>query len=288
MQELTTIQEMKDWSRAVRSGNSRLGFVPTMGFLHDGHLSLVRHSLKKCDKTVVSIFVNPIQFGPNEDLDNYPINLKQDKKLLADMGVDAVFVPQKDELVPQDLSTFVEVKNITEHLCGKSRPELFRGVATIVLKLFHIVQPDLAVFGEKDRQQLEVIRKMVLDLSLDIEVAGLPITRESDGIAQSSRNTYLNPEERISARSLVQALESGRSLIQNGETSAGIIKNQMRSVIKSQAGTQIDYISVCDPKHFGEINQIKSSVMLALAVHIGKARLIDNCLVEKSPCKEPC
>jgi pantoate--beta-alanine ligase len=288
MQELSTIKEMKDWSRTVRSGNNRLGLVPTMGFLHEGHLSLVRHSLKKCDRTVVSIFVNPIQFSQGEDLDNYPIDLEQDKKLLADLGVDAVFVPQKDELVPQDLDTFVEVKNLTEHLCGKSRPELFRGVTTIVLKLLHIVQPDLVIFGEKDRQQLEVIRKMVLDLNIDIEVSGLPIARESDGIAQSSRNTYLNPEERVSARSLVQALESGRSLILNGETSADIVKNQMRSVIKSQAGTKIDYISVCDPKRFGEINQIESSVMLALAVHIGKARLIDNCLVEKNPCKEPC
>ncbi len=288
MQELSTIKEMKDWSRAVRIGNCRLGLVPTMGFLHEGHLSLVRHSLKNCDRTVVSIFVNPIQFGPSEDLENYPIDLKQDKKLLADMGVDAVFVPQKDELVPQDLDTFVEVKNLTEHLCGKSRPKLFRGVTTIVLKLFHIIQPDLAIFGEKDRQQLEVIRKMVLDLNLDIEISGLPTTRESDGIAQSSRNTYLNPEERLSARSLIQALESGRSLIQNGETSADIVKNQMRSVINSQAGTKIDYISVCDPKRFGEINQIKSSVMLALAVQIGKARLIDNCLVEKNSCNEPC
>ncbi|QPJ62806.1 MAG: pantoate--beta-alanine ligase [Candidatus Nitronauta litoralis] len=288
MKQISNISEMKSWSRAVRGNGQTVGFVPTMGYLHDGHLALVKHSLKECDRTVVSIFVNPIQFAPGEDLDSYPANLERDINLLSKLGVDAVFVPTRDELVPKDLDTFVEVKNLTEHLCGKSRPEFFRGVTTIVLKLFHIVQPDIAIFGEKDRQQLEVIRKMVADLNLDIKVLGLPITREQDGIAQSSRNTYLNPEERISARSLCQALESGRTMILNGETSAKIVKNQIRSVIESQTGTRIDYVSVCDPKRFDEISQIGNSVMLALAVHIGKARLIDNCLVEKSSCKEPC
>lgn len=288
MKEFSNIPEMRGWSRSVRGNGQSLGFVPTMGYLHDGHLSLVKHSLMHCDQTVVSIFVNPIQFGPGEDLGSYPIDLDRDKKLLSNLGVNAVFIPKKNDLVPEDLDTFVEVKNLTEHLCGKSRPEFFQGVTTIVLKLFHIVEPDVAIFGEKDRQQLEVIRKMVVDLNLDIEVLGLPIARELDGIAQSSRNTYLNPEERISARSLCQALESGKSLILNGETSAITVKKQMRSVIESQTGTRVDYVSVCDPKRFDEVNQINNSVMLALAVHIGKARLIDNCLVEKSSCKEPC
>ncbi len=282
MIEITTIQEMKEWSRKVRKEENPLGLVPTMGFLHEGHLGLVRHSLKICDKTVVSIFINPIQFGPEEDLANYPVNFERDKKLLQDLGVDAVFIPQSTEIVPSNLDTIVEVKNITTHLCGKSRPELFRGVTTIVLKLFHIIQPDFAVFGEKDRQQLEVIRKMVTDLNMDVEVIGLPTARESDGVAFSSRNTYLNAEERISARSLVQALNSGKDLILEGESSAEIIKDQMRSIIESQAGTRIDYVSVCDPDRFGEIDRIEKSVLLALAVHIGKARLIDNCLVEKS------
>ncbi len=288
MQEISTIQQMKDWSRQSRNNEQRLGLVPTMGFLHEGHLNLVRHSLAQCDRTVVSIFVNPIQFGPGEDLARYPIDLERDKKLLADLGVDAVFIPKKDELVPPDMNTFVQVENLTEHLCGHSRPEFFRGVTTIVLKLFHIVQPDVAIFGEKDRQQLEVVRKMIEDLNLDIQIVGLPTIRESDGVALSSRNSYLSPEERESARSIVQALESGKSLILNGETSAEIVKNQMRSVIASRTGTRIDYISVCDPRRFGEIQRIENPVMLAMAVHIGNTRLIDNYLVEKNSCKEPC
>lgn len=282
------LNEMKAWSRRTRGEGNTLGFVPTMGFLHAGHLALVKESKRACKKTVVSIFVNPKQFGPGEDLEQYPIDLERDTVLLEELGVDVIFIPAREELYPADFSTGVRVTELTDNLCGRSRPHFFQGVATIVLKLFHIVQPDRAFFGEKDRQQLGVIRKMVRDLNLDVEITGLPTIREEDGIAMSSRNAYLAPEERRSAQALFKALQSGKDMIEGGERSADAVRTQMRAIIESHPRTRVDYISVCDPERFTELEVIGDSALLALAVHIGRARLIDNCLVENITCNASC
>ena len=281
MEILKTLDEMKAWSRQVRKNRKTLGLVPTMGYLHAGHLSLARKSMSICDRTVVTIFVNPKQFGPNEDLDTYPRDLEADRSELEQLGVDALFLPTADDLYPEGFQTFVHVEEITDKLCGKSRRELFRGVTTIVLKLFNIVQPHSAFFGEKDRQQLEVIRKMVDDLHLDVDIVGLPIIREPDGLAMSSRNQYLGKAERKTAQSLHQALQQAQQLVAQGESSVETIRSRMRNIIEREGQAQVDYISVCDPKRFEELEEIQGKAMIALAVHVGKARLIDNCLIER-------
>jgi len=281
MKVLKTIDAMKTWSRKVREDGKTLGLVPTMGYLHEGHLSLARKSISACDRTVVSIFVNPKQFGPNEDLDAYPRDLEADQRILEQLGVDALFLPTADIMYPKGFQTFVHVEEITDKLCGKSRRELFRGVATIVLKLLNIVQPHSAFFGEKDRQQLEVIRKMVDDLNLNAEIVGLPIIRESDGLAMSSRNQYLGKAERNTAKSLHEALQQAQQLVAQGESSVATIRSRMRNIIEREGQAQVDYISVCDPKRFEELEEIRGKAMIALAVHVGKARLIDNCLIER-------
>jgi len=272
---------MKAWSREAHQDGKTIGLVPTMGYLHEGHLSLVRKSISTCDRTVVSIFVNPRQFGPNEDLDAYPRDEESDRSKLDQLGVDALFLPTADEMYPEGFQTYVHVEEITDKLCGKSRRELFRGVTTIVLKLFHLVQPHSAFFGEKDRQQLEVIRKMVDDLNLDIEIVGLPIIRELDGLALSSRNQYLGEAERETAKSLHEALQQAQQLVAQGESSAETLRSRMRSIIEREGQAQVDYISVCDPKRFEELEEVRGKAMIALAVHVGKARLIDNCLIER-------
>jgi len=272
---------MKTWSRKVRQDGKTLGLVPTMGYLHEGHLSLARQSMSACDRTVVSIFVNPKQFGPNEDLDTYPRELEADRRQLERLGVDALFLPTADDMYPKGFQTYVHVEEITDQLCGKSRREFFRGVTTIVLKLFHIVQPHSAFFGEKDRQQLEVIRKMVHDLNLDIDIVGLPIIREPDGLAMSSRNQYLGKAERKTAQSLHEALQQAQQLVAQGESSVATLRSRMRNIIEREGQAQVDYISVCDPQRFEELEEIQGKAMIALAVHVGKARLIDNCLIEK-------
>jgi len=281
MKVLKTLDDMKAWSRKVRQDGQTLGLVPTMGYLHAGHLSLARKSMSVCDRTVVSIFVNPTQFGPNEDLDTYPRNLEADRKELEQLGVDALFLPTGEDMYPEGFQTYVHVEEITNKLCGNSRRELFRGVTTIVLKLFNIVQPHSAFFGEKDRQQLEVIRKMVIDLNLDIEVVGLPIIREPDGLAMSSRNKYLGKAERKTALSLHEALQKAQQWVAQGESSVDTLRSRMRTIIEREGQAQVDYISVCDPKRFEELEEIQGKAMIALAVHVGKARLIDNCLIER-------
>lgn len=282
MQIIHSISEMKAWSRRVRDHGKTLGLVPTMGSLHEGHLGLVRQSLSTCDCTVVSIFVNPAQFGEGEDLDTYPTDLESDRRKLEALDVDALFLPDRQRIFPQGYKTYVSVDEITTRLCGKSRPGFFRGVATIVLKLFNIVHPTAAFFGEKDRQQLEVIQTMVRDLALDVSVVGLPIFREAEGLALSSRNLYLSAEERQSALSLYKALEAAENLVKKGETSAEKIKKEMRAIINKERHTTIDYISVCDARTFADKDQITDQALIALAVHVGKARLIDNCIVEKN------
>ena len=272
---------MKAWSRKVRQDGQTLGLVPTMGYLHAGHLSLARKSMSVCDRTVVSIFVNPTQFGAHEDLDTYPRDLEADRKELEQLGVDALFLPTGEDMYPEGFQTYVHVEEITDKLCGNSRRELFRGVTTIVLKLFNIVQPHSAFFGEKDRQQLEVIRKMVTDLNLDIEIIGLPIIREPDGLAMSSRNKYLGKAERKTALSLHEALQKAQQWVAQGESSVATLRSRMRTIIEREGQAQVDYISVCDPKRFEELEEIQGKAMIALAVHVGKARLIDNCLIER-------
>jgi pantoate--beta-alanine ligase len=281
MKILKTLDEMKAWSRKVREDGKTLGLVPTMGYLHEGHLSLARKSVSACNRTVASIFVNPKQFGPDEDLDTYPRDLEADRRQLERLGVDALFLPTADDMYPEGFQTYVNVEGVTDQLCGKSRREFFRGVTTIVLKLFHIVQPNSAFFGEKDRQQLEVIRKMVDDLNLDIDIVGLPIIREPDGLAMSSRNQYLGKAERKTAQSLHEALQQAQQLVAQGESSVATLRSRMRNIIEREGQAQVDYISVCDPKRFEELEEIRGKAMIALAVHVGKARLIDNCLIER-------
>ena len=282
MEIITSIEEMKTWSRRIRDEGKVIGLTPTMGCLHEGHLSLIKASITECDSTVVSIFVNPAQFGPDEDLESYPRTLEADKEILRSTGVDVLFLPAKEDLYPDGFKSFVEIEGKTNYLCGKSRPGFFRGVATIVLKLFNIVNPRTAFFGEKDWQQLEVIRTLVRDLNLDIKIAGQPIVRESDGLAMSSRNRYLSEEGRLSALSLSQALKTAQSRIEQGERSTEIIRNEIRQMIEQKNGTEVDYISVCDPEDFSESEQIRSRTLIALAVRIGKARLIDNRIIERA------
>ncbi|MCF8721023.1 pantoate--beta-alanine ligase [Nitrospina gracilis] len=288
MEILRTIADMKAWSQKARSAGRVVGLVPTMGALHEGHLSLVKRSLAESDQTVVSIFVNPKQFGPGEDLDTYPANWEADRSLLEPLGVDAVFLPTRDMMYPGEFQTVVTVEGLTGHLCGKSRPGFFQGVTTVVLKLFHIVQPHMAYFGEKDRQQLHVIRRMVEDLNLDVKIVGCPIVRDADGLAKSSRNQYLNAEQRETALSLSRALEMARERIAACETDATLLRREIEFVFAPHPDARIDYVSVCDADTFEELEVIHDKALVALAVFVGKARLIDNCLIERVPCKEPC
>jgi pantoate--beta-alanine ligase len=277
---------MKQWSDGVRSLHKTIGFVPTMGCLHEGHMSLVRESVATCDVTVASIFINPTQFGANEDLDQYPVNLEEDQRQLESAGVDVLFLPSRNAMYPDGYKTFIAVEQITDHLCGKSRPGLFRGVATVILKLFNIVRPHAAFFGNKDWQQATVIETLVRDLNLDVAVKRLPIVRESEGLAKSSRNLYLSKEETTPALSLSRALDAARQRVLNGESSAQKIRQEIREQIEKYDKAEIDYISVCDPESFIEQEEIKGSSLIALAVRIGKTRLIDNCIAGRVKCSE--
>lgn len=278
---INTLEKMQEWSAEQRQRGRSIGLVPTMGRLHAGHMSLVKKSLETCGTTVTSIFVNPLQFGENEDLDSYPVDLDADEEMLREAGVDVMFIPGKSDLCPKGMKTVVQIEEITESLCGKSRPDLFRGVATIVLKLFNIVKPQYAFFGEKDWQQLAVIETMVHDLNIDVEIIRGPLVRESDGLAMSTRNHYLTQLDRQAAQSLSTALEEARERIMNGEHSAEKIQAGIRRNIEKHSNTRIDYISLCDPVSFQECGAIGESTLIALAVHVGKARLIDNCLVRR-------
>lgn len=235
-------EQVKDWRKQGLS----VGFVPTMGFLHEGHESLIARAAAENDKVVVSDFVNSIQFGEHEDLSTYPRDFSQDQRVCARAGADLIFHPEKEEMYAPDFSTYTEVENISKGLCGKSRPTHFRGVCTVVSKLFHIVLPDRAYFGQKDAQQLAVIRRMVRDMDMDIEIVGCPIVREEDGLAKSSRNTYLNPEERKAALVLSKAVAQGEELIRNGERDAGVILAHMRNTIEAEPLAKIDYVELSD------------------------------------------
>ena len=266
----------------MRHSGRTISFVPTMGFLHEGHLSLFRIGRRHGDILAASIFVNPAQFGPTEDFDQYPRNLERDLSLLEKEGVDVVFTPTEAALYPNGYQTYVDLTQLPEHLCGLSRPVFFRGVATVVTKLFHIVKPHVAIFGEKDFQQLLVIRRMVTDLNMDINIVGGPIVRESDGLAMSSRNSYLGSDQRPAALSLYWALNTAQERVESGETDADKIIREAKKSIGSHPDTDIDYVTVCDPSTLDNIPKIKGPSLMALAVKVGQTRLIDN-MVLKPP-----
>lgn len=277
MQVVKTVVEIRNLRQKI-SGS--VGLVPTMGYLHQGHLSLVRKARAENSTVVVSIFVNPTQFRPNEDFKTYPRDIDRDLKLLKEERVDIVFVPSDEEMYPLAFSSWVDVGKVTVRLEGASRPEHFRGVATICTKLFNIAQPTRAYFGQKDVQQAVVIKRMVADLNMNLEIVAVPTVRESDGLAMSSRNTLLTLEERQAATSLFKALTLAKQLWQNGEKDAGKIRQQMSSLIQKEPLAQIDYVSVADANTLEELKVIDQAAITSLAVRIGKTRLIDNVTLE--------
>ena len=282
MKIATTIAEVRAQVREWKQQGLTVGLVPTMGYLHEGHASLVKTSVQQCDRTVASVFLNPTQFGPGEDLETYPRDFEHDCALLTECGCDMVFHPEVSEMYPDGFATFVEVQSeMPRQLCGKTRPIHFRGVCTVVSKLFNIVTPDKAFFGQKDAQQLAIIRRMVLDLSMGIEIVGCPIIREADGLAKSSRNTYLNAEERQAALVLNRSLKAGKALVDAGETRACVIKSAITAEIEKEPLARIDYVDVVDFDTITPVEKLEGSILVAIAVYIGKTRLIDNFIVEK-------
>ncbi len=277
MEIIESAKKMSDYCQQLRTKGHTIVLVPTMGFLHKGHLSLMEAAKSHGDRIIVSVFVNPAQFGPNEDFDTYPRDMERDLGLCRDMGVSAVFTPGVEELYPQDFQTYVEVTRLPLHLCGLSRPGFFRGVTTVVSKLFHITCPHAAMFGEKDFQQLVVIRQMVRDMCMPIKIIGVPIVREEDGLAMSSRNAYLSPEQRKNALLLSQSLANARQMVSRGEKNAEKIITQTKQTLLSCPDMRIDYVSLCDPDSLDEIKQIHRPALLALAAVLGNTRLIDNC-----------
>lgn len=276
MKIVTTVQEMKNLRKEI---TGTVGFVPTMGYLHEGHLSLVRQARRDNDITVTSIYVNPTQFGPHEDFQVYPRDPARDSELLKKEGNDILFMPSDKEMYPEGYCSWVDVQKLTERLEGASRPGHFRGVATIVAKLFNIVSPHRAYFGQKDAQQAIVIKKMVRDLNMNLEIVVMPTVREADGLAMSSRNVYLSPEERKQATILFRALTLAKEIREKGENNAQIIKSSMIELIKTQPLAEIDYVSIADPENLEELTEIKSPALCSLAVKIGKTRLIDNIII---------
>ncbi|RPH51525.1 MAG: pantoate--beta-alanine ligase, partial [Desulfobacteraceae bacterium] len=279
MEIINTIKDMQQYSDIARKEGKTVAFVPTMGFLHEGHLSLMKKGHELADIVVVSIFVNPAQFGPREDLATYPRNIKKDLELLIQEGVDIAFIPDEKEIYPEGFQTYVELIHLPDHLCGLSRPVFFRGVATIVLKLFNIVKPDFAVFGQKDFQQLLVIKQMVKDLNCNIEITGAPTVREKDGLAMSSRNSYLSPEQRIHALVLYKSLKKAGEILKNGVRDSSKIVDEATAMIKACPDTSIDYIKICDPETLEDIKMIEKPALMALAVKVGTTRLIDNMIL---------
>jgi pantoate--beta-alanine ligase len=276
MKIINTAGEMQRYALEQRAAGKTIAFVPTMGFLHDGHLSLLKEGRKRGDLLVLSVFVNPVQFGENEDLDAYPRDHQRDCRLAEDVGVDVVYLPTAEQMYPEGYLTYVNVEGITEGLCGLRRPGHFRGVTTVVTKLFNIVQPNVACFGAKDFQQLAVIRRMVSDLNMPIEIVELPIFREVDGLALSSRNVYLNAEEREQALVLSRALKLARKLVAAGETDSRALLSQVTQLIEEQPLARIDYARICHDLSLEDQPQVDQNAVLLLAVYVGKTRLLDN------------
>ena len=279
METINSIRAMHAWSERARAAGRRIGFVPTMGYLHAGHVSLVTEARRRADLVVASIFVNPLQFGHNEDLDRYPRDLERDTRLLVEADTDVLYMPQASEMYPEGFQTAVTVEHVTRGLCGEKRPGHFRGVTTVVAKLFNAVRPHLAVFGEKDYQQLVAIRRMVRDLDFDIEVVGGPIVRESDGLAMSSRNAYLSPPERQAALCLSRALAASEAAVREGERGGAAVLDRAYAVLNAEPRARIDYVALTDPESLRPVDRIAGPTLLALAVWIGQTRLIDNTLL---------
>lgn len=284
MQIITSPDEMQKLTGELRSSGKRIGFVPTMGYLHDGHLSLVRYAREKTDVVVMSIFVNPTQFGPAEDFEQYPRDRERDTRLASEAGVDFLFMPEKENMYPKGFGTYVMVEELSTKWEGKIRPTHFRGVTTIVLLLFNIVQPHVAVFGQKDIQQAIILRKMVKDLMLNVEIIIAPIIRETDGLAMSSRNVYLSKDERSQAPSLHRSLREAEAMIVAGERNAKKILEHARGILASAQLGVVDYLTIMEMDRLDEVQQLESgnSYVLALAVRFGSTRLIDNCIVHVS------
>lgn len=276
MEVIKTISQLRDIIKEWKRNGYTIGFVPTMGYLHEGHESLIKKSVEENHKTVVSVFVNPTQFGPTEDLDKYPRNMERDKELCLRNNVDIIFNPEVEEMYNKDFSTVINMNNLTKELCGKSRPTHFSGVCIVVAKLFNIVNADRAYFGEKDAQQLAIIKRLVRDLNIDIEIIGCPIIREEDGLAKSSRNSYLSKEERAAALILNKALTIAKENLTQGERNTDNIKEIIRAVISSENLAKIDYIEVVDSISLEKVDYIEQDILVAIAVYIGKTRLIDN------------
>ncbi|MFO7570536.1 MAG: pantoate--beta-alanine ligase [Smithellaceae bacterium] len=276
MKVIESIKEMQSHCEALRTAGRRISFVPTMGYLHEGHLSLMREARRSADHVVISIYVNPTQFGPKEDLSKYPRDFERDHKLAESAGVDVIFYPSNHEMYPECYQTYVDVEHVTKNLCGLSRAGHFRGVTTICCKLFNIVKPHSAIFGKKDYQQLATIKRMVADLNLDLEIIGLPTFREPDGLAMSSRNVYLSSEERPSALTLFRSLRLAQKLYADGERRASALIAAAEEIIKKAPHTNIDYIKICDAASLEDIGQIRGEAVMALAVKVGNTRLIDN------------
>ena len=270
---------MQKLSDKWRRDGHIISCVPTMGFLHQGHIELLRLGRDKGDRLIMTIFVNPTQFGPHEDFEKYPRDTEGDLNKARSAGVDAVFMPTVEEMYPDGFQSTVTVNTITQYLCGKFRPGHFAGVTIVVAKLFNITKPHLAIFGEKDYQQLAVIKQMVRDLNMDIDIIGLPTVRERDGLAMSSRNKYLSPEERLSALSLKKGLDLAKAMVKDGEKDSATIKNAVKELILTHPFTEIDYVTICDPAKLTDMENIDGPSLLALAVKVEKARLIDNCIL---------
>jgi pantoate--beta-alanine ligase len=276
MKIIKSVRKMQSYSESLRLQGKRIAFVPTMGYFHEGHLALMKEAKKMANCVVVSIYVNPAQFCPNEDFAKYPRDLERDLKMAESVNVDVIFYPPNDEIYPADYQTYVEVEKVTRNLCGISRPGHFRGVTTICLKLFNIVKPHIAIFGKKDFQQFISIKRMVDDLNLDLQIIGLTTVREPDGLAMSSRNKYLKEDERSSALTLSASLKLAQKLYSDGERKASVIINEVKKLIKKDDYTDIDYVKICETNTLNDVKEIKNQSVIALAVKVGKTRLIDN------------
>jgi pantoate--beta-alanine ligase len=276
MKIINSIAQMQSFAESLRLQGKKISFVPTMGYFHEGHLDLMREARKMADCLVVSIYVNPTQFGPKEDLSRYPRDFDRDCKMAQSVNVDVIFNPPNEEMYPGNYQTYVNVDKVTQNLCGLSRPGHFRGVTTVCCKLFNIVKPHVAVFGKKDYQQFVTIKRMVADLNLDLEIIGMPTVRETDGLAMSSRNVYLNENERVSALSLVNSLQLAQRLYAGGERKSSLILREVTELIKSAPYTEIDYAKICDANTLIDIDEIDAEAVIALAVRVGTTRLIDN------------
>lgn len=274
-----TIAEIREFVQQARAGGHLIGFVPTMGYLHEGHLELMRRAKERCDTVIVSIFVNPTQFGPKEDFAQYPRDLERDAHMAEGVGVDAIFNPSVEEMYPAGFCAYVDVERLTEKLCGLTRPGHFRGVATVVTKLFNIVKPDYAFFGQKDAQQALVIRRMVNDLNMDLEVVTVPIVREADGLAMSSRNVYLTSEQRLAALVLSRSLQKAREIFLAGERDAARLRQLIVDMIEAEPLAEIDYVEIFSYPELEPADRIQYPALLALAVKFGRTRLIDNTIL---------